>query len=63
MKALRDCQNCLAGDDIRTRLEKSHTRLLCFLVLLAFIAIGGCAASGLESTLETAYSVIGAEVK
>ena len=29
MKALRDCQSCLADDDIGTRLEKSSSRLLC----------------------------------
>jgi hypothetical protein len=64
MKALRDCQSCLAHDDIGTRLEKSSSRLLCFLVILrALIGVGGCSASGPEPSFETAYSAIGAQVK
>ena len=63
MKALRDCQSCLADDDIGTRLEKSPSRLLCFLALLALIGVGGCSASGPEPSFETAYSAIGAQVK
>jgi hypothetical protein len=54
MKALRDCQSCLADDDIGTRLEKSSSRLLCFLALLALIGVGGCSASGPEPSFETA---------
>ena len=60
MKTLRDCQSCLADDDIGTRLEKSSSRLLCFLALLALIGVGGCSASGPEPSFETAYSAIGA---
>jgi hypothetical protein len=63
MKALRDCQSCLADDDIGTRLEKSSSWLLCFLALLALIGVGGCSASGPEPSFETAYSAIGAQVK
>jgi hypothetical protein len=59
MKTLRDCQSCLADDDIGTRLEKSSSRLLCFLALLALIGVGGCSASGPEPSFETAYSAIG----
>jgi hypothetical protein len=40
MKTLRDCQSCLADDDIGTRLEKSSSRSLCFLALLALIGVG-----------------------
>jgi hypothetical protein len=59
MKALRDCQSCLAEDDIGTRLEKSSSRLLCFLALLALIGVGGRSAPGPEPSFETAYSAIG----
>ena len=58
MKTLRDCQSCLADDDIANRLEKSSSRLLCFLALLALIGGGGCSASGPEPSFETAYSLL-----
>ena len=63
MKALRDCQSCLADDDIGTRLEKSSGRLLCFLILLALLGVAGCCPPWLEPPFETAYSAVGAQVK
>ena len=63
MKALRDCQSCLADDDIGARFEKSPSRLLCFLALLALVGGGGCSTSGPEPPFETAYSAVGSQVK
>jgi len=33
------------------------------LAVLALIGVGGCSASGLEPSFETAYSAVGAQVK
>jgi hypothetical protein len=55
--------NLLADGDIGTRPEKSSSRLLCFLALLALIGVGVRSASGPEPSFETAYSTIGASVK
>jgi hypothetical protein len=62
MKALRDCQSCLADNDIGTRLEKSPSRLLCFVVLLALIAIAGCCAPDLPP-FQTASFAVGPQAK
>jgi hypothetical protein len=61
MKALRDCQSCLAEDDIGTRLEKSSSRLLCFLALLALIGVGGCSEVALAAPMSISVPLTGAE--
>jgi len=34
-----------------------------FLALLALVGVGGCSVSGRESSFETAYSAVGAQIK
>jgi len=63
MKAIRDCQSCLADDDIGTRLGKSPSRSLCFLALLGLFGVNACSASGPEPQFENANSAIGGQVK
>ena len=63
MKAIRDCQICWMTATSGLELEKSSSRLLCFLGLLALIGVGVRSASGPEPSFETAYSTIGASVK
>jgi hypothetical protein len=48
----------------RRRPAAGHRQAICVLLaLLAFVAVGGCSASGPEPGLETAFSAIGIQVK